>query len=76
MGKISINDKKIQRITNFISMYLGMTEENIVFSCQKCKNCSACIENSHPDIIEIDAASHTGVDNIKNIIDIKNQGQI
>ena len=41
-------------------------KENI---CDKCKNCIAANENNHPDIIEIDAASNTSVNEIRNIIE-------
>ena len=37
--------------------------------CGKCVTCVAFWENSLIDIIEIDAASHTGVDNIREIIE-------
>lgn len=37
--------------------------------CLLCVSCVAMTEGRHPDFIEIDAASHTGVDNIRNIID-------
>ncbi len=37
--------------------------------CQACVSCNALIAGKHPDFIEIDAASHTGVDNVRNIID-------
>lgn len=37
--------------------------------CQKCSNCLAISNYRHPDVIEIDAASHTGVDDIREIID-------
>lgn len=37
--------------------------------CGKCKICQAFSEESLVDIIEIDAASHTGVDNIREIIE-------
>jgi DNA polymerase III subunit gamma/tau len=37
--------------------------------CGKCKNCAAFMENSHPDVLEIDAASRTGVDDIRVIIE-------
>ncbi|MDH5796892.1 MAG: DNA polymerase III subunit gamma/tau, partial [Anaplasmataceae bacterium] len=40
--------------------------------CEPCGKCRSCIEiftSSHPDIMEIDAASNTGVDNIRTIID-------
>ncbi len=37
--------------------------------CLSCVSCHAMSRGSHPDFIEIDAASHTGVDNIRNIIE-------
>ncbi len=37
--------------------------------CLTCASCQAMAAGKHPDFIEIDAASHTGVDNIRQIID-------
>jgi len=37
--------------------------------CLTCNSCLAMHQGNHPDFIEIDAASHTGVDNVRNIID-------
>lgn len=37
--------------------------------CLACPSCIAMSKGQHPDFIEIDAASHTGVDNVRNIID-------
>ena len=37
--------------------------------CLVCDSCVAMRDGNHPDFIEIDAASHTGVDNVRNIID-------
>ncbi len=37
--------------------------------CTTCPTCCAVREGSHPDVIEIDAASHTGVENIRGLID-------
>ncbi|MCB9493449.1 MAG: DNA polymerase III subunit gamma/tau [Epsilonproteobacteria bacterium] len=37
--------------------------------CQQCSSCKAMAKSAHPDFIEIDAASHTGVDNVRSIID-------
>ena len=37
--------------------------------CLSCTSCKAMLSGKHPDFIEIDAASHTGVDNIRQIID-------
>lgn len=35
--------------------------------CDKCENCKLILENRALDFIEIDAASHTGVDNIRQL---------
>jgi DNA polymerase-3 subunit gamma/tau len=37
--------------------------------CLVCQSCVALFEGRHPDFIEIDAASHTGVDNVRQIIE-------
>ena len=37
--------------------------------CLQCNNCISCAKQNHPDIIEIDAASRTGVDDIREIIE-------
>lgn len=37
--------------------------------CGKCTNCKMVQNGSHPDIIEIDAASNNGVDEVRNLID-------
>lgn len=37
--------------------------------CLECESCKAFAENKLIDIVEIDAASHTGVDNIRDIIE-------
>lgn len=37
--------------------------------CLVCESCNAMRDGNHPDFIEIDAASHTGVDNIRSIIE-------
>lgn len=37
--------------------------------CLVCDSCIAVRNGNHPDFIEIDAASHTGVDNIRSIIE-------
>ena len=38
-------------------------------SCDECDNCKAYLEQNHPDIIEMDAASNNGVDEIREIIE-------
>ncbi len=43
--------------------------KNNVVPCLECTSCKAMTAGKHPDFIEIDAASHTGVDNVRSIID-------
>ncbi|MEE3409690.1 MAG: DNA polymerase III subunit gamma/tau, partial [Erysipelotrichaceae bacterium] len=38
-------------------------------ACDNCPNCKAYLEGNHPDIIELDAASNNGVDDIREIIE-------
>src|SRR5574344_1367935 len=44
-------------------------EEGLGHQCNKCSNCLAISEGSHPDVIEIDAASNNGVDQVRDLID-------
>lgn len=37
--------------------------------CLQCKSCIAMQQGKHPDFLEIDAASHTGVDNIRSLLE-------
>ena len=37
--------------------------------CNVCENCRAIAEGRHIDVIEMDAASHTGVEDVREIID-------
>ena len=43
------------------------TDTNII--CNKCSNCDYANKNNHPDIIELDAASNNGIDNIRDIVE-------
>ena len=38
-------------------------------ACDECDNCLAYLDGNHPDIIELDAASNNGVDDIREIIE-------
>jgi DNA polymerase-3 subunit gamma/tau len=40
-----------------------------VLPCGSCPSCMLLARGEHPDFIEIDAASHTGVDNVRQIIE-------
>ncbi len=40
-----------------------------VHPCGECKNCIAIAEDRHQDVLEMDAASRTGVDDIRELID-------
>ena len=37
--------------------------------CGECENCVAIAEGRHVDVIELDAASHTGIDDVREIIE-------
>ena len=43
--------------------------EGVGHQCNKCQNCLAINNSSHPDVIEIDAASNNGVDEVRDLID-------
>lgn len=45
------------------------TPKEVSIPCLACESCIAVGNGSHPDIIEMDAASHTGVDNVRHIVD-------
>ncbi len=51
-------------------------DEGIGCQCNECKNCKAIIEGTHPDVIELDAASNNGVDEIRDLIDKVKYGTI
>ncbi len=44
-------------------------EEGIGHQCCQCSNCVAIADSSHPDVIEIDAASNNGVEQVRDLID-------
>lgn len=37
--------------------------------CDKCESCLSFIDGDHPDVIEIDAASNNGVDEVRDLIE-------
>lgn len=44
-------------------------KDSIPTPCEKCKNCLAINGFNHPDVLEIDAASKTGVSDVREIIE-------
>jgi|GEM_PF-101979 len=44
-------------------------EEGIGHQCNHCSNCLELAAGSHPDVIEIDAASNNGVEQVRDLID-------
>ena len=51
-------------------------EHGIGCQCNECKNCIAITEGNHPDVLELDAASNNGVDEIRELIDKVKYGTI
>jgi len=51
-------------------------EQGIGQQCDQCKNCKSIIDGSHPDVLELDAASNNGVDEIRELIDKVKYGTI
>ena len=47
----------------------GQGDEPTVEPCGTCEHCVAISEDRHIDVLEMDAASHTGVDDIRELID-------
>ncbi len=51
-------------------------EEGAGHQCNQCSNCLALNNGSHPDVIEIDAASNNGVDQVRELIERVNYAPI
>lgn len=51
-------------------------EEGVGHQCNECKNCVSIMEGNHPDVLELDAASNNGVDEIRELIDKVKYGTI
>ena len=47
----------------------GQTSGPTASPCGICANCTAILADRHPDVIEMDAASNTGVDDVREVID-------
>lgn len=54
-------------IAKLLAKALNCTGDNP--PCNHCQNCNAITAGEHPDVIEIDAASNNGVDEVRDLID-------
>lgn len=54
-------------VAKLLAKALNCTSENP--PCDQCPNCKAITVGEHPDVIEIDAASNNGVDEVRDLID-------
>ncbi|MDI1229115.1 MAG: DNA polymerase III subunit gamma/tau [bacterium] len=52
-----------------IARALNCEKGPTITPCGVCDQCKAISEDRHVDVLEMDAASHTGVDNIRDLID-------
>ncbi|WP_347939160.1 DNA polymerase III subunit gamma/tau [Rickettsia oklahomensis] len=62
-GKTIDNRATNDNVNNFKSI------DYTIRTCEECTNCISFNNHNHPDIIEIDAASKTSVDDIRRIIE-------
>lgn len=46
-----------------------LSKEGLLLPCKECASCRSFALQNHPDIIEMDAASNTGVDDVRLIIE-------
>lgn len=56
-------------IASVVNCENPVIKENNIEACEICNNCKATMQGNHPDIIEIDAASRTSVDDVRAIIE-------
>lgn len=73
-GKHGCGKTSVARIfASAANCYAGdsfrLNPKSVNLPCLECQSCNAMSEGIHPDFIEIDAASHTGVDMIRNLIE-------
>ncbi|MBM3892831.1 DNA polymerase III subunit gamma/tau [Candidatus Dependentiae bacterium] len=54
---------------NCLNLAAFQKNPTLPLPCLTCSSCTAMAAGNHADFIEIDAASHTGVDNVRNIIE-------
>lgn len=55
-------------IAKIFAKAVNCTDEHHI-PCMECENCLSITDGTHPDIIEIDAASNNGVEEVRNLIE-------
>ncbi len=65
VGKTSI----ARIVAKTISCESPKIENDLIVPCKKCKNCQLVEQGNHSDILEFDAASHTSVNDIRDMIE-------
>ena len=55
-------------IAKLLAKTINCTDENHK-PCGKCPNCIDIQESTHPDVVELDAATNNGVDEVRDLID-------
>jgi len=65
-GSRGVGKTSVARILAKAANCLNMKDGD---ACGVCENCKAIAQNSFLDLVEIDAASNTGVDNIRELIE-------
>lgn len=56
-------------LARILALSINCESPNLGEPCLQCSNCKQIISSSSPDVIECDAASRTGVDSVREIIE-------
>ena len=56
-------------IAKLLAKAVNCTSTTKAHPCDECDNCKAIASGTHPDVIEIDAASNNGVDEVRELIE-------
>lgn len=57
-------------VARLLAKAVNCTDTSSYEPCNKCESCLGIMNNRSLDLIEVDAASQTGVDNVRDLIDI------
>lgn len=56
-------------LARIVALWLVCSNKKDGEACLECENCKAAIRGNHPDITEFDAATYTGIDDIKDALE-------